>query len=194
MADYQPDQEREHEFDGIVEYDNRVPLWLQAFFHVTVVFAVAYLGYYWVGPGKMGAAEYEEERIQILRELTANMTELPDEATLRQLSHDQQRFATGQSLFMGKGGCVACHGADGLGVAGPNLRDDRWIHGSDMLQIIHTLEVGVIEQGMPSAAKALSRDEIISVACFLAEWNRSQKANGQGVQRTDREVDVPISY
>jgi len=195
VADYE-DKPREHEFDGIVEYDNRVPGWPQGFFHITVVFAVVYLAWFWMGPGKLGAERYEEERIEILRKLTANMTELPDEETLRQLSHDQQRIAAGKELFFGRGGCVQCHGQDGLGMhgVGPNLRDDRWLHGSGMTDIINTLEQGSPTGQMQSQSAILSRDQMISVAAWIADWNRTQKANGKGETKGDRETVQPIDY
>ncbi|MDA3962899.1 MAG: hypothetical protein PF961_19115, partial [Planctomycetota bacterium] len=67
MADEQKDVERHHSFDGITEYDNRVPGWLNAMFVISTIWAVWYMGWYFLGAGKIGVEAFEQERAEILR-------------------------------------------------------------------------------------------------------------------------------
>ena len=193
MADYQ-DVEREHSFDGLSEYDNRVPGWLQVMFYLSVVWAAWYMGYYFFAGGELGVEAYETERIQILEERMANQVGLPDETTLRQLSRAPDRIAAGKELYLGVGTCTTCHGADALGMqgVGPNLRDDRWLYGSDMTDIVETLQYGR-PGGMQAFSGTLTQDQIINLAAYIADINRSKKANGQGFMK-DGETEQPIEY
>jgi hypothetical protein len=46
---------------------------------------------------------------------------------------------------------------------------------------------------MPAQGHILNQDDMINVAAYLAEWNRTAKANGQG--KTDpADVKQPIEY
>jgi mono/diheme cytochrome c family protein len=75
---------------------------------------------------------------------------------------------------------------------GPNLRDDNWLYGSDMLEMIETLQYGR-PGGMPAQGSILSERDMIAVAAYLADWNRTAKANGQGYTK-DGEKLLPIGY
>lgn len=195
MADDYQDVERNHSFDGITEYDNRVPAWLNALFLLSTVWAIGYMGWYFLGGGSIGVGAYEAERAEILRAKLESGGGIPDEETLRQLSHDDEQVARGRELYFGKGACTSCHGQDGLGLSGvgPNLRDDRWLYGHDMTDLIETLQNGRNNGSMPSQAAILTEQEMIAVASFIADWNRTAKANDQGYVKEGSELD-PIDY
>ena len=84
---------------------------------------------------------------RIKAEKLAEQGELTEEV-LRGLLTDQARIAEGEALYQ-RQGCQACHGADALGLAGPNLRDDKWKWGSNMMDIYTTLERAVIIMPCP---------------------------------------------
>ena len=83
--------------------------------------------------------------------------------------------AAGFLLYHRKAGCIACHGADGEGLAnlGPSLRDDRWLHIDGTPPAI----AGVIRTGiarpreaaiaMPGLAARLEPQEIERVAAYI---------------------------
>ena len=50
-------------------------------------------------------------------------------------------LAEGQALFRGL--CSGCHGGAGRGGKGPDLTDDRWIHGGTDADIARTIQNGV---------------------------------------------------
>jgi hypothetical protein len=78
----------DHEFDGIQEYDNPIPLWLNLILFGTVIFSVFYYLYFQIGPllGTSGwtvVEAYESAKAENLRLRFAEIGELQgDEATL----------------------------------------------------------------------------------------------------------------
>src|SRR3954470_17518823 len=75
---------------------------------------------------------------------------LPDpdlpEAVLRPMPHDPAILARGKLLWSN---CISCHGPSGEGAIGPNLRDDVWLHGSDMRDLVRDIANGNPMRGMP---------------------------------------------
>ena len=64
-------------------------------------------------------------------------------------------IAKGDSIFHGKlagGLCFTCHGPDAKGIAGlgPNLADDKWLHGDGSYAFL----IGLIEKGVPKPKQA----------------------------------------
>jgi cytochrome c oxidase cbb3-type subunit 3 len=165
---HQPDTLREHAFDGIQEYDNDVPHWMSGLFVLCCLWGAAYLAYYWLGPGKNGPERYLAERTARLEAQVAAGGGLPPEELLRKYSHDADRIAKGEAIFMGVGTCTTCHGANGVGLIGPHLRDDFWRHGSDMTDMYNIIYDGNAEYGMQAFRGALSQDDIINVSAFIA--------------------------
>jgi len=186
------DVPRGHVFDQIQEYDNEVPRWLAWIFHGSVIWAILYVAYFHLGHGQVGAEAYRQEQMLINERLAAQSEGLPGEDVLRHLSHNAERIAAGKELFFGPGLCTQCHGRDGKGLTGPNLRDDRWLHGSDMSEIVATIAEGSPNGQMPPNNDKFSQQEIINLAAYIADWNRSAKA-ADGVNR-DGETHDPIDY
>src|SRR5262245_122716 len=56
-------------------------------------------------------------------------------------ARDSADLAEGQALFRGL--CSGCHGGAGRGGKGPDLTDNRWIHGSNDEDIARVIENGV---------------------------------------------------
>ncbi len=76
--------------------------------------------------------------------------------------------ADGKAIF--EKNCVACHKADLSGLVGPNLKDDEWIHGGSLEEIVATITNGVPEKGMISWKTQLSDEEIAAVAKYVFEY------------------------
>ena len=184
---------REHSFDGIQEYDNDVPQWMTILFVLCCLWGAAYLGYFMFGPGKTGPEAHLAERTRLLEEMAAKGGGLPPEELLRQYSRDETRIALGKELYLStKSQCTVCHGENGLGQVGPNLRDDMWKYGSDMTDIYETIANGRNQNAMPLAKDRFSPEEMINIAVYVANWNRTAK-NNNGVN-IEGEVEAPIAY
>src|SRR6476659_2918910 len=76
---------------------------------------------------------------------------------------DLAAIEAGRLLFAG--GCAACHGAEGQGGRGPNLRERIYWHPVDE-ETLHTVIVkGIPAGGMPAAA--LEEDQVWQVVAFV---------------------------
>ena len=61
--------------------------------------------------------------------------------------------------------CVGCHFHGGGGI-GPPLMDEKWIYGSDPLQIFSTIVEGR-PNGMPSFRGKLNDDQVWKIAAYV---------------------------
>lgn len=159
-----------HDYDGIVEYDNPLPMWWVWMFLGTIVFAVGYLIVYpglgnlggisgWSSDSQLRAAElaHEERFAPLYAELAAL-----DEGELRTSRRAQQ---VGRRLFINN--CSTCHGVNARGAFGfPNLTDHEWIWGHGMDQVETTIRGGR-QATMPAWGAALGDAGVADVTQFV---------------------------
>lgn len=150
-----------HEYDGILEADNRLPRWWLVTFFGAIVFGGLYWGYYemWrFGPN--ARANYSAE-MQARLDRGGEITE----DALLAMAGDGSMVEAGRTTFVTN--CAACHGQQGEGNIGPNLTDDAWIHGATAVDIHHTIEAGVAARGMPQWGPVLGPNGVRQVAAYL---------------------------
>jgi cytochrome c oxidase cbb3-type subunit III len=155
-----------HEADGIRELDNLLPRWWVWLFYLTILFSVAYMGYYHVFKrGDLQAAEYTREARR--GEEIKNAALVKFESSMGSLNPDSDKavLAKGEQIHLQM--CAPCHRPDGGGLVGPNLTDDYWIHGSNYTDTIKTIVNGVPEKGMLTWRGVLKPNEIQAVASYL---------------------------
>lgn len=156
-----------HNYDGIMELDNRLPPWWLALFYVTIAFAVFYVPYYHIFTDWSSAKEYEEEMAAAKKEIAAYQKThgggITDETV--KLLTDEPSLAEGQKIYAKN--CVACHAADGGGGVGPNLTDKYWLHGGGIKNVFHTITNGVPEKGMIAWKTSLTPKQIQQVASYV---------------------------
>jgi cytochrome c oxidase cbb3-type subunit 3 len=157
------DQSVGHDFDGIVEMDNPLPLWWVGMFIATIVFAAAYVLYY-PGLGNFAgfgawtsidewteAVDAHDSRFAPLYEKFADY----DEAALHA---DPQATQIGRRLYINH--CSTCHGLTAQGSFGfPNLSDGEWIWGGDFEAIQTSILDGRLGV-MPPWGAALDEQQI----------------------------------
>lgn len=171
MASREEDKILSHNYDGIQEYDNSLPLWWQYLFLISMVFALVYMVYYHFGPGlsqeEVLAGEMREAQEREVRLAAAKKAAEPaDEASvLLALTTQPEVVAKGKEIFLGK--CVPCHGQFGQGIVGPNLTDDYWLHGGKITDIKNTVTNGVLEKGMLAWKTMLNEGEINAVVSYV---------------------------
>lgn len=150
-----------HEYDGILEADNALPRWWLYTLYAALVFSVGY--WFWYEEfhaGKSPVQEYFAEQAAQAEKTGKDPTDAELEAQL-----SSNALALGTSVFQTN--CVACHEAQGQGKIGPNLTDQRWLHGGGALDIFKTVRDGVPAKGMPAWGPVLGRSGVMQVTAFI---------------------------
>jgi cytochrome c oxidase cbb3-type subunit 3 len=150
-----------HEYDGIQEADNHLPVWWLWTLYLAMGFSVVYWFYYQefeIGPNPQ-AAYY----LQRAAEAEKSGVDPTNEELVSQLG--TPAVEAGQKVFLAN--CVACHEKKGQGKIGPNLTDNVWLHGGDPAQIWKTIREGVPAKGMPPWGPALGRLGVTQAAAFV---------------------------
>ncbi len=171
-----------HELDGIREYDNPMPGWLMAIWWGSLIFAAAYLIFYALsfGEGSM-EAEYRGETQKavaaVQAHFDANPLVPPSTAALLAGAGDPAVLRAGAARFARS--CAPCHGEKAQGLIGPNLTDDRWIHGGSVEQIFQTIAKGWPAKGMPPWGRALKPEEISALVSYVRSLQGSNPPNAR---------------
>jgi len=158
---------REHTFDGIQEYDKKLPNWWLWTLWLSVVFAVGY--WFWAHRWNIRptqeqryAQEYAKAHPEEAAAMEAKM--LTDEE-LWALSKDMKLVMSGEKIF--KSTCVSCHGADMKGGIGVNLVDADWKHGGKPTEIYNLVANGFLPKGMPAWGPQLGKKKVEQVVSFV---------------------------
>jgi len=183
-----------HELDGIKEYDNPMPGWLMAIWWGSLIFSAAYLIFYALsfGEGTM-EAEYRGATQQAVSAVDAyfeaNPLVPPSPAELLAGAANPAVLEVGRSRFTRT--CASCHGEQAQGLIGPNLTDDRWIHGGTVEQIFQSVAKGWPAKGMPPWGRAVTPEELSALVSYVRSLQGSNPPNARAPEG-DRVVPEPI--
>ena len=151
-------------FDGIAEYDKRLPNWWLLTLYATIVFAIGY----WMATQHFSRSNDGEKvtaKIQEIRAAKLAAAGNYDDPALLEMSRTPTVVAAGESVY--KTNCVSCHGDKLQGGIGVNLADSTWLHGGKPTEIMHTVTEGVGPKGMPSWGPVLGPKKISEVVAFI---------------------------
>ena len=166
----------DHEYDGITELDNPVPIWFNALFYGTIFFGLVYLMVYHVfGWGLNQDQEYVREvelAEKAKQEYLAQAANLVDENSVE---FNAALAPAGKAIFTAN--CAACHGANGEGQIGPNLTDRFWLHGGEIKDLFKTIKYGVPEKGMVPWEQTLTPGQIAEVSSYIVTLRDTKPGN-----------------
>lgn len=164
------DPVRPHVYDGIQEYDKRLPNWWLYTLYITIVFWVGYWGYYeWLHHGPTGEQSIKVAMAQI--EASRLNTAKLDDTSLWQMSRNPTILEAGKATFAAN--CAACHLASMRGktespaAIGPDLTDTSWIYGGKPTEIHELITKGVLTKGMPTWGPVLGAGKISEVTAYI---------------------------
>jgi len=167
---------RRHSFDGIQEFDRRLPNWWMVLLFGSILFWMVYWAYFeWLQVGLTGSqtVALEMEHIVAARLASAPTT---DNASLWAMSRNHVFVDAGRATYATT--CVSCHGDTLQGGIGPNLADRLWIHGGNPTDLYATLEKGVLAKGMPAWVPVIGAKKSAEVVAFLL----SHHAEGEPIE------------
>jgi len=84
---------------------------------------------------------------------------------------DPAALAEGRALFRGL--CSGCHGGAGRGGKGPDLTDDKWLHGGTDADIARTIQNGVPGTTMKKLGDALKPEQLRRLIAYIRSLARS---------------------
>jgi cytochrome c oxidase cbb3-type subunit III len=156
---------REHVFDGIAEYDRRLPNWWLVTLYASIVFAIGY----WMVTQHFSRANDETRMAAEMQRIEAAKmaasANAPDDATLWKMSRNAVFVDAGRATFQST--CASCHNAALTGGIGPSLVDAEWIHGGTPTEVLHTVNEGVLAKGMPNWGPVLGGKKVAEVTAFI---------------------------
>lgn len=198
-----------HAWDGdLQEFNNPLPRWWLWSFYATVVFAVIYWIIYPAWPVAdsytqgIGTVTFESDgkevttgwntRAKLIEEMQTGGETLKQRAYLEKVAAasyedivndpDMTAFTRSMAKVLFADNCAACHGNGGAPAQVgqyPNLRDDAWLWGSEIDQIIRTIEHG--RNGfMPAFDHALNDMQIEQLAHYVLSLS-NQPADAEKV-------------
>lgn len=169
---------REHVYDGIQEYDQKLPNWWLFTLYITMVwFVIAWFIYYQTPIRTLTDHERVDQHIAVIEgkkkaELEKMLASLSNES-LKEMSADATHTAAGKAIFETK--CAACHGINldaklnGVTLPGLPLNDTEWKYGGKPLEIMKTVTEGSpdVTKGMIAWKTQLSPSEIAQVVSYV---------------------------
>ncbi len=172
-ANNQPPEDpvRHHSFDGIEEYDRRLPNWWLLTFYSAIVFAVVYWFYFkHSGVAMEDGPRVEAEIAQIeAARLSSGAVKLTDE-DLWKMSRNPVIVEAGKASYTTN--CVACHlpslkgKAENPTAIGASLIGTKWISGGKPLDLIATVTKGTT-RGMQPWGSILGTKKISEVVAYV---------------------------
>lgn len=147
---------REHEYDGIQEYDQKLPnWWLFTFYGAIVWFVVYWAIYYHTGLMK-NDRDLVKERITAIQaakmaELEKTLATLDDSTLVHSWATNPELVAAGEATYLTN--CSACHAADlsatmdagggnKIPLPGLSLTDHQWKFGGRPMDIFKLINAG----------------------------------------------------
>ena len=169
---------RDHTYDGIEEFDQKLPnWWLFTLYIAIVAFVIYWFAFYQLPFGLKSQTERLEEKIAVIETKRADMlakmvASLTDESLL-EMSTKPENIEAGKAIYDTK--CVACHGPDltskmgEVQLPGVSLIDAEWLHGGEPLKIMNIVTNGSpnIEKGMIAWKTQLAPTEIAQVVAYI---------------------------
>lgn len=182
---------REHVYDGIEEYDQKLPNWWLFTFYIAIAwFVVHWTLYYYTGLFKTDQQKVQERLAAVEQrkasELESTLASIDDATLVTKWAADPAIVAAGQAIYTTN--CVACHGADlsasmdvggtKIPLPGRSLVDGQWHYGSKPTDLFKLVREGTPPDQpgyngakMQAWGQLLSSKQIAEVVAYVISKN-----------------------
>ena len=172
---------RKHTFDGIQEYDQRLPNWWLNTLYASILFSIVY----WFAHMIAGLVPADGEQVdaamaRVAAAKLASSIDVTDDGKFWEMSRNPVFIDAGKQAFQAN--CIACHLASLRGKSesptaiGPDLTDTAWLHGGTPKEIYTTAAKGVPAKGMPSWEPVLGQKKTAEVVAYLLSHHQPGEA------------------
>ncbi|MBI2518631.1 MAG: c-type cytochrome [Opitutae bacterium] len=173
---------RPHSFDGIQEYDKRLPNWWLYTLYGTIAFAIVYWFAHQIAHiMPTDAAKVDAALAQIAAAKMSTSIDVSNDDKFWEMSKNGVFVDAGKQTFNSL--CIPCHLASMKGktenpaAVGPNLVDTAWIHGGTPKEVYQTVSTGVLAKGMPAWEPVLGQKKTVEVVAYVL----SQHQKGEDI-------------
>ncbi|MCG8528350.1 MAG: c-type cytochrome [Opitutales bacterium] len=141
----------DHEYDGIREFDQKLPNWWLISLYATIVFSVIYwvVRHQWMD-GEFDFKKLETELAMVEEARLEETLQMLDDDILMAFSRASDWTEAGAATFTQN--CVACHGSDlkGENLPGVSLVDAEWLYGNKPTEMY-----GIVANGSPDLTSGM---------------------------------------
>lgn len=163
---------REHTYDGIQEYDQRLPNWWLYTLYGAILFWVVYWFVHMIaGLVPSDGARVDAEMAKIAALKMASSIDVTNDAKFWEMSRNPVFVEAGKQTF--NSNCIPCHlpslrgKSENPAAVGPDLTDTAWIHGGTPKEIYNTVSKGVLAKGMPSWEPLLGQKKTAEAVAYV---------------------------
>lgn len=178
------DNQKFHEYDGIIEHDNPLPTWWLWSFLLAIIFSFLYFMHYEIagGPTLQDELAAAMKEIDTMRSASSSGNLLENEDQLKAaFASEADLLNLGQEQYTAR--CAACHGNDLQGLIGPNLTDEFWVHGNgSRMDLVKLIRQGIPEKGMPPWESVLKKNEVYALSALILAKKGSNPAGAKPAQ------------
>jgi cytochrome c oxidase cbb3-type subunit III len=187
---------REHEYDGIQEFDQKLPNWWLFTFYGAIIWFVVYWFLYYQAHGLKTDREVIMTEMNAIhekkaKELEATLASLDDQTLINTWAVDQSIIKSGEAIYATN--CVACHGADlsammvvgetKIPLPGRSLIDGVWEYGNKPMDLFKLINqgspvdaVGLNGAKMQPWGQMLTPKQVAEVTAFIISKNQKEFA------------------
>jgi cytochrome c oxidase cbb3-type subunit 3 len=159
-------QIRPHTFDGIQEFDQRLPNWWLNTLYGAIAFAIVYWFVYQIARVvPSDGAQVDTAMAQIAAARMSSAFDVTNDTKFWEMSRNAVFVESGRATFNSL--CATCHTVNLTGGVGPNLVDHLWLHGGTPKEIYQTVTKGVAAKGMPTWGPVLGSKKTAEVVAYV---------------------------
>lgn len=168
---------RNHVYDGIQEYDQRLPNWWLNTLYGAIAFWIIYWFVYMIAglvPGD--GVKVDAAMTQIAAAKMASSIDVTNADKFWEMAANPVFTDAGKQTFTSL--CAACHlpsmrgKAENPAAVGPDLTDTAWIHGGTPPEIFTTVSKGVVTKGMPAWEPMLGQKKTAEVVAYVLSHHK----------------------